>query len=108
LSLFLKKPEKAICVTPSAGGVPAFRKRNKPPRHVVVVVVGGLRRLVKGGGVGQNVLLCGRDGSSRSPKVRERTVSKVFCFRIEVIAQILSIGLSWPLWLLFPSASRED
>src|ERR1700730_9727172 len=95
----------------SAGGVPAFGKWNKRPGQPVVV--GGSRRLVERLQVGQKVLLRrGFDRHSdglkqsvefnfahRALRVRERTVSEVFCFQIEQIVQIVSIRRSRLNWL---------
>src|SRR6185437_2084963 len=56
----LSSGRKVTGVPPSAGGVPAFRKRNEAPGRLVVV--GGARRLLLSGSlrVAQKILLRGR------------------------------------------------
>src|SRR5260370_8019373 len=106
----------------SAGGVPTGGKRKQRPRRPIVV--GGARRFVErqaeGRGLRQKILLrYGRNGrfhgiqqnvefyfTHRALRVRERIVSKLFCFRIEPIDRILSIRPSRQLWFptpLFPA-----
>src|SRR5213592_126276 len=87
----------------SAGAVPAFREWDKRPGEMVVIC--GFRRRLECRQTSQKVLLRrGLDRHSHGLQqsvefdfahgallVRERKVSRVFCFRIEQIAQTLSI-----------------
>jgi hypothetical protein len=107
-----KQSRDLVASVLSAGGVPAFRKRNQRPRSPVVV--GGARRLIAGQGLGQEIILrFGRNSrlhgiqqkvefnfTHRALRVRELTMPKGFCFQIERIARILMNARSRQVWLL--------
>src|SRR5580698_3934842 len=103
---------REVAQSGSAGCEPAFRERNdRPDRRIVVDGLGRGWR-IESPGLDHVVLRCGLDRHSdglqqsvvfnfahRALRFGERKVSKLLCFRLEQIAQILSIRRSRLTWL---------